>query len=453
MPHSSRRARIGQFEVDFEAGQVSRHGRSLPVQDQPFRLLMMLLDRPGEVVSREEIRARLWPADTFVSFDDGLNTAVRKLRVLFRDSADNPHFIETLPRQGYRFIAPVTEIAQVAEGLNTTKDLLSRTRGSAPSRAEASIARPLESGHQEAIETAEPQPPRRDPGSISGGKSTPASSGANSIQAAALQVRATTPESGLRIAAGLALLFTILAVAFPFRPALPPPRITGSTMLTNDGRAKATMVTDGSRIYFSYSGFAKLLYQVSTAGGDVVSFPSPIANPIVIDISPDHSRLLVWSCPPLYVRECPLWIVPVLGGAPRRAGDLRSSLLDVDRDGRGRSPDAAWSPNGKELLYVHEDWLWRANIDGSGARVVFRPPNGETIYWPRWSPDQSRVRFSLGNPNSANAIWEVTEDGHNPHPLLSGWNSPPSECCGSWTSDTAIDLAQNHGHTEIGCAQ
>jgi TolB-like protein/DNA-binding winged helix-turn-helix (wHTH) protein/Tfp pilus assembly protein PilF len=96
--------------VDLVSGQVMRQGRRLPLQDQPFRVLSLLLERPGQIVTREELQARLWPADTYIGFDEGLNTAIRKLRVLFGDSADNPRFIETIPRRGYCFIAPVTEI-------------------------------------------------------------------------------------------------------------------------------------------------------------------------------------------------------------------------------------------------------------------------------------------------------------------------------------------------------
>jgi TolB-like protein/DNA-binding winged helix-turn-helix (wHTH) protein len=107
---SSRRVRSGLFEIDFGSGEIHKNGRRLPLQEQPFRVLALLLEHPGEVVTREVLQARLWPADTYVGFDEGLNTAIRKLRVAFGDSADNPRFIETLPRRGYRFIAPTKEI-------------------------------------------------------------------------------------------------------------------------------------------------------------------------------------------------------------------------------------------------------------------------------------------------------------------------------------------------------
>src|SRR3984885_7969564 len=105
-PSFGRRVRAGLFEVDLGSGEVHKNGRKIPLQEQPFRVLAMLLERPGEIVTRDELQASLWPADTFVGFDEGINTAIRKLRVAFGDSADNPCFIETIPRRGYRFIAP-----------------------------------------------------------------------------------------------------------------------------------------------------------------------------------------------------------------------------------------------------------------------------------------------------------------------------------------------------------
>jgi eukaryotic-like serine/threonine-protein kinase len=99
--------RFGTFEVDMRAGELRKQGVRIKLQEQPFHVLTVLLQRPGEVVTREELRNQNWPADTFVDFDNSLNTAINKLREALGDSADNPRFIETLPRRGYRFIAPV----------------------------------------------------------------------------------------------------------------------------------------------------------------------------------------------------------------------------------------------------------------------------------------------------------------------------------------------------------
>src|SRR6266480_3947953 len=95
------------FEVDVVSGELRRQGLKIRLQDQPFRLLVLLLDHPGDVVTREKVREKLWPADTYVDFDHSLNTAVRKLREALGDSAEAPRYVETLARRGYRFIAPV----------------------------------------------------------------------------------------------------------------------------------------------------------------------------------------------------------------------------------------------------------------------------------------------------------------------------------------------------------
>jgi len=104
---SVRKARFAPYEVDLRAGELLKNGRKIRLQDQPFQILAMLLEQPGGVVTREELRQRLWPTDTFVDFDHGLNNAINKLRDALNDSADAPRFIETLPRRGYRFIAEV----------------------------------------------------------------------------------------------------------------------------------------------------------------------------------------------------------------------------------------------------------------------------------------------------------------------------------------------------------
>src|SRR5437868_12161577 len=104
---SSPVASFGPFEVEFGLYELRKRGRRISLQDQPFQVLAKLLERPGEVVTREELRQKLWPADTFVDFDHGLNNAINRLREALCDSAETPRFIETLPRKGYRFIAPV----------------------------------------------------------------------------------------------------------------------------------------------------------------------------------------------------------------------------------------------------------------------------------------------------------------------------------------------------------
>jgi len=107
VPAPTRRVRFSVFEVDLRSAELHKQGLKIKLQDQPFQILALLLEHPGEMVTREELRKKLWPADTFVDFDVGLNVAIKKLRDALGDSAENPRFVETLPRRGYRFIAAV----------------------------------------------------------------------------------------------------------------------------------------------------------------------------------------------------------------------------------------------------------------------------------------------------------------------------------------------------------
>ena len=99
--------RFGIFEVDPRSGELRRNGAKVRLQEQPLQILLTLLGRPGQLVTRDELRTRLWPDDTFVDFDHSINTAVRRLRDALGDSAESPRFVETVARRGYRFLAPV----------------------------------------------------------------------------------------------------------------------------------------------------------------------------------------------------------------------------------------------------------------------------------------------------------------------------------------------------------
>jgi len=108
--------RFGLFEVDLAAGELRKNGRRIRLQEQPFQVLVMLLENAGRVVTRDDLRQRIWPSDTFVDFDHSLNTAVNKIRESLGDSASSPRFVETLARRGYRFIAPLDNATAPADG-------------------------------------------------------------------------------------------------------------------------------------------------------------------------------------------------------------------------------------------------------------------------------------------------------------------------------------------------
>src|ERR1039458_2180251 len=117
MPAQNGVVRFGSFEADLCAGELRRNGIRLKLQSQPFRVLALLLQRPGQILTREELQRELWPSGTFVDYEQGLATAVNKARDALGDSSANPRFIETVPRQGYRFIAPVTTVLRESPGL------------------------------------------------------------------------------------------------------------------------------------------------------------------------------------------------------------------------------------------------------------------------------------------------------------------------------------------------
>jgi len=134
---SARLLRFGIYEIDLEAGELRKGGRKVSLQEQPFQVLVLLLTNHGRLVAREELQRRLWPADTFVDFDLGLNTAIKKIRTALGDSAENPRFIETLPRRGYRFICPVEEISSA---LNQAQPAIPTLGQTAPAASAARVS-------------------------------------------------------------------------------------------------------------------------------------------------------------------------------------------------------------------------------------------------------------------------------------------------------------------------
>lgn len=137
-PNNMRVARFGVFELDLNAGELRKSGVRLRLQGQPIQVLTLLLERAGDVVTREELREKLWAADTFVDFDHSLNTAINKVREALGDSASSPRFVETLARRGYRFIAPVQGPVQ------------------APIQISSQIAAPAEIASDPPVRTSEP---------------------------------------------------------------------------------------------------------------------------------------------------------------------------------------------------------------------------------------------------------------------------------------------------------
>jgi len=373
-PTPPRPIRFGLFEVDLQTGELRKQGLKVRLIGQPFDVLAMLLERPGEIVTREELQKRLWPAHTFVDFEHGLNTAVKKLREALGDDANNPQFVETLARRGYRFIAPV-----VGAGLVPARP--GGPQGPALSAEKASPLRPVR----------------------------------------------------LAPAAGLIMVIAGMLLAYWLMRPLPAPRILGSTQLTHDGQLKGKLVSDGTRLYFSqFVAGHWILAQVSVGGGEPVAIPTPFENTLIRDISPDRTELLLGSFGGIET-EGPLWTLPTLGGSPRRLGNILCHDAAWAPDGK----TIAYA-HSQELYLAGSDGAQSrklVNLPGVASFIRWSPNGGEirfTVTQPRPNPNSL---FTLPEVEiSPNSLWQVDADGSHLRPLLAGWNASLDKCCGDWTS-------------------
>jgi Tol biopolymer transport system component/predicted Ser/Thr protein kinase len=223
----------------------------------------------------------------------------------------------------------------------------------------------------------------------------------------------------------LAGVLSILALVGSFvwlRLPPTPPRVLATTQLTKDGLLKVGLLTDGSRLYFGETkGHGYFLAQASAAGGETSTIPTPFSWAILLDVSPDHSQLLVEN---LIANEPgEFWALPLPSGPPRRIADVKGDT--------GR-----WSPDGRQLVFTKGDSVFLAKADGTDAHTLFTVPTvgplGASEF--QFFPDSTRIRFHIWKDNSV-SIWEIRTDGTNLHPLLPGWRNPPTDCCGIWSAD------------------
>ncbi|HTU43194.1 MAG TPA: protein kinase [Candidatus Aquilonibacter sp.] len=240
----------------------------------------------------------------------------------------------------------------------------------------------------------------------------------------------------LWISAGVVIVAAVALAAY-FLQAAPVPKVANYVQLTHDGQPKSLIGTDGSRLYlslgevragsFSSHGVAEM----SVLGSEPQKLAIlPSLNMAPVDLSPDGSELLVvdgQGAPP----KGPLWSIPLVGGSPRRIGDL------VGETG-------AWSPDGKRLAYTNLGNLFVAGSDGTGSRKLLSV-RGDILNV-TWSPDGSHLRFDSSETAGTvgqQLAWEVAVSGSNLHRLLAGWHNPPDECCGRWTPDGKYFIFQS----------
>jgi len=261
-------------------------------------------------------------------------------------------------------------------------------------------------------------------------------------------------RAGLKWAALAAASVAALGAAFLWlsRP-LPPPRITGTVQITNDGRGNgAPMLTDGTRLLFNLTDQPR---QVSVKGGQPVPLSLPMQNATLADISPDRTEFLMYrhldSVPTnsrtvFTLERLGFWVAPLLGGSPRRLGSLIATQRDWLQSGTGfptprrnghfveHQSAAAWSPDGQQLVYARDMELHLARSDGTEVRKLATFAGHP--FFVRWSPDGRRLRLSVsGTGDTAASLWEVSVDDGHVSPVLPGWDPSWYNCCGSWTAD------------------
>ncbi len=370
--------RFSDIEVREHEFSLLKAGKVLAVEPKAFRVLLLLLRNPQKLISKEELLNAVW-GDTAVT-EGSLTRCIWLLRRQLGDDINEPRFIETVATVGYRLVCKV-EISEDGSGdLQATANAIGLSEG-------------------DLVET----PANRE---IAANPLTQIDKPADDRE-----------RSRFRswLLAGTVLLIVGLATAIWYlRRPLPPLRVTEYTQITHDGRHKELAGTDGSRLYLNRDLDPQPTAQVAISGGEIALMPVALPLPLIRDVSPDGSTLLVTSYDG---GQGSLWAVQVPAGSLRRL--LTGAWVN----------SAAWSPDGKSVVYSSGNGdLDVIRSDGTGTRklaAVGGLPGALS-----WSPDGSKIRFSRDN-----RLWEMSSDGSGLHPLLPGWRPSSSQCCGRWTPD------------------
>jgi Tol biopolymer transport system component/DNA-binding winged helix-turn-helix (wHTH) protein len=374
--------RFAAFELDLRSRELRKNGRSTGLGDQSIKVLAMLLERPGELVLREDIRGKLWPNDTVVEFDHSINTAIGRLRQALGDSAENPRFIGTLPRRGYRWIGPVVsrEYREAVEQIPAT------TVAASPQSAGTLIGKEVYEKDREA-------------------RYQSASQMRGDLEDLRREIAPSKRKRWLAMAA--AGVFVVLVAAALFRNADHEPRSSAALpqiklrQLTTNSRENAVrsgaISPDGK--YLAYTDRAGMHLQL-IATGDTRTIPQPdeVKGRSVewmlgpgLPWFPDGTRFLALLNPlgvdieQVSSQDTSIWIVSVLGGPPHKIRD--EAVFDaVSPDGTLIAFETSKGEFGQR-----EIWLMGAN--GENARKLYETDESSGIGGLQWSPDAQRVIY------------------------------------------------------------
>jgi Tol biopolymer transport system component/DNA-binding winged helix-turn-helix (wHTH) protein len=379
---SSRVIRFSTFEIDFHTGELRQRGQKIKLQEQPFQILAALLERPGELVTREELRSKLWPADTFVDFDHGLNAAIKRLRDALGESAERPIFVETVARRGYRFIAPVN---------------------GSPAPGEIGIvAAPAEN--------KSPAGPKR---------------------WWRLSARKSAVLGGLTVCI-LALAYFYYSGSLRSKAAQP----TVTPAVTNVGeKYTPSLSPDGQHLAFAWNGGAGPHFSlyVKLVGTEE---SLRLTKGTSIDFNP------VWSPDGRYIAFCRIlkggsgiYVIPASGGAERR---LRSTLWEEQEFYEifwvaGR---LSWSHDGKLLAYSDHASrgegasIFLLSLDSLEVRRLTSPMRPSSDFNPEFSPDSQTLAFV--RVSQVSAVYTIPVSGGKEQVLISNNRSKRGL---AWTPD------------------
>lgn len=369
---------FGPFRIDLDQRLLWRGQQQIPLSRKAFELLSILVNRSGEVVSKDELMTMLWP-DTFVE-ESNLSQHVFQLRKALGEQGQTPSYIITVPGRGYRFSSSVRAVALEDAGQIIVQ---SRSRSSLVIEEEK------------------------------------LSEGAPFVTA---RLRAIALLLSIAVAAALLLVGVLKVVVSPSIKVLSVRQITRSGRIEPYGK----ILSDGKRLFFAERiGGVQVLKEAPVDGGEPSAVPTSFSSLTVDDIDPSRSWLLVESQSASV--NNPVWILSTAGGSGEPLGDVLASS------------GISWSRDGERVFFGHSAEIWVVDKDGTSPSKLLTAP-GYVISL-RVSPDSKLLRYTVRDiVAGGTTLWEAASDGSNPHPMTFGWKRPAAhwgegEYAGDWTPD------------------
>jgi Tol biopolymer transport system component/DNA-binding winged helix-turn-helix (wHTH) protein len=375
---SPSRVKFGPFEADLHTHEIWKHGVKIKLVGQPFEVLAILLSRPGELITREELRERLWPGDTFVDFDHGLNAAVNKLREALSDSVETPKYVETLPRRGYRFVAVAAK------------------RADQPTQAVPVQVRPPTSVESELPPPSTPEPAQGNPPHL------------NVEKPSRWWLYVSGATLVVLIAFAIAISFLLRENSFDGHTHAGGTATQRIRPLTNlaDETSEPAFSPDGNFVAFrrrsdrpGVSGIyvksvdSEEVWQVTNAAGACCPAWAPDGRTIAFARFSDNNEVGIFLAPALRQKE-----MPVDFNGQKLSMTLSGSAKKLDTQGvNPKRGELAWSPDGKSLAFSSTGGIALLSMERASVRRLTSSPPLSEDWGPTFSADGERILFVRNN--------------------------------------------------------